>query len=174
MQFDLSHDLPWPAELVFRTHRDRPMRLAAYLPRVDRIERLWEGGTPDRVEHRNRWVVPVSGMPGLVQAVWPHEAFSWTEHALWVPRELELHWRQVPDLHPEAVTAQGVIRYEDEDDETVVWVDGTFELHLDRLDRVPPALAAHGADLERVLFELLRPNFRMLMDGLDRLLGDEI
>ena len=175
MRFDLSHELAWPARLVFETWRDRPGRLAAYLPRVDRIERLNTVETETSVLHESRWVVPTSALPALVQPLWRHDSFSWTEHATWDAEALEMHWRQVPDRYGQAVHAEGCFRFEDDDDETVVWVEGSFELHLDRLERQPPGLGALRPDtLERALFEVLRPNFRMLVDGVGQLLDDEV
>ena len=175
MRFDLSHEVAWPARLVFETWRDRPGRLAAYLPRVDRIERLSTSQTSSGQVLQSRWVVPTSALPSLVQPLWRHETFSWTEHATWDAEALEMHWRQVPDRFGEAVHAEGSFRFDDDDDETIVWVEGHFELRLERLERRPPALGTIGADtLERALFEVLRPNFRMLVEGVSQLLDDEL
>ncbi len=173
MRFSLTCEIPWQPELVFRALRDEMPRVSLWLPRLDSVSGVKREDHGGIVTQTRAWRVRRDALPAIAQALTSRESIGWLDHTEWDAGRLEARWSNVPDDWPEAVTAQGLFRFEDDHDETVFTCEGELALHPAKLPRLPPGLAEKSLPaLERFAFEAARPHFEELARAVGRFLEE--
>lgn len=173
MKFNLTDEIPFEREVVFATHRDKLVELVPYLSNVDDItvrERVEEG---DVVRLVNDWSGSSSDVPAVMKSLVKPEHLTWTDRAVWDRSKWRAEWEITLNALPDAVSARGTTSFIDEDDETIVRIEGEFVIHPDRIPAVPGFVArAAAAPIERFVVSLLQPNMRRSNQAVQQYLED--
>lgn len=161
MKFNLVDEVPWPRDVVFRTHRDKLVELVPYLGNVDSVEireRREEGPV---VRLLNHWSGSSSDVPAVIRPVLKPELLTWVDRATWDQSKWRCDWDITLNALPDAVTARGYNLFKDEGDATVIQIQGEFIVHPDRIPGVPTLVAKTAQSaVERFVVGLLQPNLR--------------
>lgn len=166
----VEREIGWPVEPVLAALRDRPERLAAYLPHIDRVEQVSRADGP-AVETVRRWWLLRDALPAPLRAVVTQPALAFTERVVWAtPASFEI----APPVVPDAVDLRGTLALTAEDLDTLVVVRAELTLRPDRV-ALPPALADMGARaLEDLVASVARGNLTDLCRAVEAMLDDEI
>lgn len=173
MKFNLVDEIPYPRDLVFRTHRDKLVELVPYLANVDRVEVREREEQGDIVRLLNLWSGSSSDVPAIIRPIVKPELLTWVDKAVWDRGRWRCDWDITLNALPDAVTAKGYNLFQDEGDETVIQIQGEFTVHPDRIPGVPAMVArtAQGA-IERFVIGLLEPNMRLSNRAVEQYLDD--
>lgn len=173
MKFSLVDEIPFPRELVFRTHRDALEELVPYLPNVTSVvteSRIEEG---DIVKLVNLWTGASDDVPGPVRPMLKAEHLTWVDRATWDRARWRVDWALTINALPEAVAAHGFNTFLEENGETVIQMNGEFVIHPDRIPGVPSFVArAATPALERFVIGLLQPNLRRSNQAVQQYIED--
>lgn len=173
MKFTLVDEIPWPRDVVFRTHRDKLPELVPYLANVDAVEvreRMEDG---DVVRLLNHWSGSSDDVPALIRPVLKPELLTWVDRAVWDQGRWRCDWNITLNALPDAITAKGYNLFQDEGDETVIQIQGEFTVHPDRIPGVPTLLARKAQSaIERFVVGLLEPNLRLSNRAVEQYLED--
>ena len=166
MKFSLVDEIPYPRERVFRTHRDSLLDLVSYLPNVEGVDITSREVDGDVVRLVNHWTGASSDVPRMLRPIIKPELLTWIDRASWDQGRWRCDWQITLNAIPEAVTARGYNVFLDEDDETVIQMQGEFIIHPDRIRGVPTLVARRAAPaLERFVVGLLQPNMRQINEA---------
>jgi hypothetical protein len=169
---DLSADarLPFPRAVVFEAYRDRLPELVAFLPNVRAIEVRSRKEEPPVTELVNVWHGG-GEIPAAARAFLSEAMLSWTDHARWDQSAWTCSWRVEAHVFTEAVQCQGLNRFLEDGEETVLQIRGSLTIAPDRLKGVPRLLASSVAKTaEELLGGKIRPNLVEVSGGLRRYL----
>lgn len=174
MKFNLTDEIAFPREEVFRTHRDCLVELIDYLPNVDEVvieSREVEG---DVVKLLNRWKGASSDVPAPLRPVIKPDMLGWLDKATWDQSRYRCDWEITLTALPEAVTAKGFNLFLEEGDETVIQMSGEFVIHPEKVPGMPAFMAKRLAPtLEKFVVGLLQPNLKRSNKAVEEYLEDQ-
>ena len=162
MRFTITDELPYPRDLVFKTHRDKLQELVEYLPNIESVEckSRKENGPITKLE--NFWTGTTSDVPAVLRPIIKAQYLTWTDFAEWDEENHRCSWNIVLGVLPNSVTARGVNIFREEGDETIVDITGEFIVHPNNIPHVPNFVAKKATPaIEKFVVSLLKPNLRM-------------
>lgn len=161
MRFSVTERIGFPRDRVFAVYRDE---LADLLPgrgtvaSIETLELRREGAFVHSVK---RWTGATRGVPGLIVNAFPSGAFQWRDTSTWDPATFEVRWAHRHERWTEAMRSEGINRFEEDDGETLVHIEGDLVLHPERVPGVPETVAtAVRPTLERFLVGQVRSTLR--------------
>lgn len=173
MKFSLVDELPYPREVVFRTHRDKLVEMVPYLPNVKSVvveSRIVEGPVVKLV---NLWAGTTDDVPAVIRPLVKPELLTWVDRATWDESKWRVEWDIQLSALSDAITARGSNTFREEDGETVIHMQGEFIIHPDRVPGVPGFVARAAAPaLERFVVGLLQPNLRKTNESVKQYIRD--
>lgn len=173
MRYQLTAEIPWPPADAYRVMRDEMHRVALWLPRLDGVHTVARELRGADVVQTRAWRVTRDALPAIAQALTSRTSLGWRDESVWREADLSCAWTNIPEDWPEAVTAKGVFRFEEERGDTVLVVEGELVLHPSKLPKLPPGLAEKSLPaLERFAFEAARPHFEELARAVARYLEE--
>lgn len=161
MRFSVTERIAFSRDRVFTIYRDE---LAVLLPgrgSVATIETLEVRREGAQVHSVKRWTAATHGVPASIVNTFPAGAFQWRDTSTWDEATWEVRWAHRHERWAEAMRAEGTNRFEDDDGETLVHLEGDLRLHPERVPGVPDGIGrALTPTLERLLVGQLRTTLR--------------
>lgn len=170
MRLDVSVEIPYPREEVFKVYRDKLPDLVPYLPNVRGIvvqSRSDEGPTTKLL---NRWKGG-GEIPGVVRKFLSEDLLEWDDHATWHLDQFTCDWRTVVPAFKDAVDSSGMNRYEDLGGRTRVVITGQLNVDAGKVKGVPRLLAGTVSPaIEAFLVNAIKPNLVAVSKGVEKFL----
>jgi hypothetical protein len=160
---------------------ERMEDIVPFLPNIAAIETL------EKRKQRNgtwrivrRWRAKAEQVPSLVRPFLAEELLQWLDHALWVPAEYKVEWRQEPEYRPAAglYECHGTNFFlpdeQDPEQTSCVRITGSLRVYPEKLPGVPAFLARRVApQVEKFIVHLIEPNLAELARGLEAYLDQQ-
>lgn len=161
MRFAVTERIACPRDRVFEVYRDRLVDLLPGRGSVARIETLELGVEGPLLHSVKRWTGATHGVPAALVNAFPADAFQWRDTSTWDAETFEVRWSHRHERWNDALRAEGTNRFEDDDGETLVHLEGDLSTHPERVPGVPNAVAAAVRPaLERYLVGQVRSTLR--------------
>jgi hypothetical protein len=181
MEFAKESRVRYPAPLLLETMIERMEAIVPFLPNIEAIETLEKKKRRDGCwEILRRWHAKVDRVPAVVRPFLSEEMYQWFDHALWVPREYKVEWRQEPvyraasNLYECHGTNFFLPAPEDSEHTSCVRITGSLQVYPERLPGVPAFLARRVApQVEAFLIRMIEPNLTELAKGLEEYLDSQ-
>jgi hypothetical protein len=163
-----------PADLLWRTVRDRMPALAARLDDIERVKVLERQDLRDgTVRLVNEWrAKPLAGVP--LKAIIGASSIVWLDHAEWNPASRICRWRIEPRFLPGQLQCHGSTTYEPAmgGRGSRILFEGQFELTLKR-HSVASTVMSHALPLvESIVTVMIPKNFRRTVDAATTMLEE--
>ena len=171
MRLDLSLDLPYSREDVFRVYRDHLPDLVPYLPSVRSIEvtsRAEEGKVLKLVNH---WKGG-GDIPSAARRFISEDLLEWDDYATWDGERFTTQWKTVVPALKDAVDAGGLNTYEPiTHTSTRYQISGEIKVDASKIRGVPRFLAGTAGPLiESFLVASIKPNLVAVARGVEKFL----
>ncbi len=173
MKFQVVDQIAYSRDLVFPTYRDRLLEFVEYLPNVDEVDIRSRADDGDVVSFENWWTGTSDDVPRVLRGLLKPDMLVWIDRAKWDEGAYRCDWRITLRALPDAVTAKGYNLFFDEDDQTIIQINGEFIVHPDKLRGVPSFVARKAAPtVEKFVVGLLEPNLRQSNRAVEQYLDD--
>ncbi|NOY28449.1 MAG: hypothetical protein GXP62_21540 [Oligoflexia bacterium] len=174
MRFTLTHEIPFPRDLVWTTIRDRQDDLLAYLPNVDRIELIEHQDLGQVQRFVKRWVGSSDDIPAVLRPMVKPDLIQWIDHASWDQSRWLVEWWHETGVLRGGMTSKGTNRYEADGDITLITFEGDLKIHPEAFTFLPQVIARRAAPvLERFIIGRLKPNLRATNEAVSRFMEDQ-
>lgn len=171
MRLEVSAEIPFPRDVVFKTYRDKLADLVPYLPNVRGItvvSRTDEGAVTKLL---NRWKGG-GDIPGVVRKFLSEELLEWDDHATWNQDNYTCDWRTVVPSFKDAVDSSGHNTYEDLGNRTRLIIAGHLNVDAAKVRGVPRLLASTVSPaIEAFLVGAIKPNLVAVSKGVEKYLA---
>ncbi|MCX8071014.1 MAG: hypothetical protein N3C12_00995 [Candidatus Binatia bacterium] len=179
MEFFRETKVHHPAARLLEVMIERMEDIVPFLPNIAAIETLSAKKHRDGTwEIARRWEAKAEQVPKLVQPFLSRELLQWLDHALWVPKEYKVEWRQEPVYRAAAdlYTCHGTNFFLPQPDaperESLVRITGSLSVFPEKLPGVPAFVARRVApQVERFIVRMIEPNLVELAAGLEAYLS---
>jgi hypothetical protein len=170
MRIDVSTEIPFPREQVFKVYRDKLPDLLPYLPNVRGINvvtRTEEGAV---VKLLNRWKGG-GDIPSAVRKFLSEDLLEWDDHAEWNQTEWTCAWKTVVPAFKDAVESSGKNRFEAVGEKTRLTIAGDLKVDAAKVKGVPRLLAGGISPvIEAFLVNAIKPNLIATAKGVEKYL----
>ncbi|MBL8923902.1 MAG: hypothetical protein JNJ54_33915 [Myxococcaceae bacterium] len=173
MRLDVSVDIPFSREKVFKAYRDDLPKLVPYLENVRAItvtSRTEEGPVVKLV---NRWKGG-GEIPSVVRKVVSEDLMEWDDLATWNEAEFTCQWKTIVPAFREALDAQGTNTFVSTGENSMRFtIRGDLKVDASKIKAVPRLLAGTiGPAVESFLVGRIQPNFLTVAKGVERWLRE--
>lgn len=173
MRLDVSVDIPFPRERVFKAYRDDLPKLVPYLENVRAIivnDRVEEGPIVKLV---NRWKGG-GEIPSVVRKFLSEDLLEWDDHATWNETAFTCQWKTIVPSFREALDATGTNTFTALSDTSMRFsIRGELKVDASKVKGVPRLLAGTvGPAVESFLVGRIQPNFLAVAKGVERWLRE--
>lgn len=170
MRLEVSTEIPFPRELVFRTYRDKLPELVPYLPNVRGIAVVSRADEGQVTKLLNRWKGG-GDIPGAVRKFLSEDLLEWDDHAEWNEADFTCAWRTVVPAFKDAVDSSGKNRFEDLGGRTRLTIAGDLKVDAGKVKGVPRLLAGTVSPvIEAFLVGAIKPNLIATSKGVEKFL----
>lgn len=169
---DLSADarIPFARDIVFAAYRDKTQDLTPYLPNVRKIEVKSRKDNPPITELVNIWHGG-GEIPAAARAFLSESMLSWTDHARWDADAYTCAWRVEAHAFTEAITCQGLNRFVEDGQGTILQIRGSLSIDPAKIKGVPRLLAGSVSKMaEELLGGKIKPNLVEVSVGIQKYL----
>lgn len=161
MKFTVIDEIPFPAEEVFKTHRDKLPEMVEQMPNVEKIVVESREEDDEKVHLVNIWHAAETEVPAVARPFIKRELLSWVDRATWDEDELTVEWNIELGFLPEAITCRGFNEFEEFDGVTRVTMEGELIVDANKIPGIPRMLAKKvGQVVEKFVVGLIEPNLR--------------
>lgn len=161
MKFTVIDEIPFPAEQVFKTHRDKLPEMVEQMPNVDEIVVDSREEDGELVHLVNTWHAAETEVPAVARPFIKRELLSWIDRATWDADELTVEWDIELGFLPGAITCRGFNQFEEFDGITRVTMEGELIVDATKIPGIPRILSKKvGQVVEKFVVGLVEPNLR--------------
>ncbi len=171
MRLDVSAELAFPREQVFKTYRDKLAELVPYLPNVRGINVVSRTDEGQVTKLLNRWKGG-GDIPSVVRKFLSEDLLEWDDHAEWNEAEFTCAWKTVVPAFKDAVDSSGKNRFEDlGNGRTRLIISGDLKVDAAKVKGVPRLLAGTVSPaIESFLIGAIKPNLVATAKGVEKFL----
>lgn len=173
MRLDVSVEIPFPRERVFKAYRDDLPKLVSYLENVRAITVTSRADEGQLVKLVNRWKGG-GEIPSVVRKFLSEDLLEWDDIATWNESDFTCQWRTVVPSFKDAVDATGNNTFVAVSDTSMRFtIRGELKVDAAKVRGVPRLLAGTvGPAIESFLVARIQPNFLTVAKGVERWLRD--
>jgi hypothetical protein len=172
MRLDVSTDIAFPRDQVFKVYRDKLPDLVPYLPNVRGINVVSRNEEGHLVKLLNRWKGG-GDIPSTVRKFLSEDLLEWDDHAEWNETEWTCAWRTVVPAFKDAVDSSGKNRFEDLGGKTRIVIAGDLKVDAAKVKGVPRLLAGGISPvIEAFLVGAIKPNLIATAKGVEKYLQE--
>ena len=173
MRLDVSVDIPFSREQVFKAYRDDLPKLVPYLENVRAITVVSRTEEGPLVKLVNRWKGG-GEIPSVVRKVVSEDLMEWDDLATWNANEFTCQWKTIVPAFKEALDAQGTNTFTVVSDTSMRFtIRGELKVDAAKVRGVPRLLAGTiGPAVESFLVGRIQPNFLTVAKGVERWLRE--
>jgi hypothetical protein len=173
MKLYTEDTVAFPREDVYQAQRDDMVKLAAYLPNIERIEVLKREEVEGGVKLLNLWKAAAGEVPAVIRPFVKPEMMQWKDDARWYNDRFSCDWRLELGFFTEQVDIRGATRFEALGaDRCKVIIDGELKVDANNLPGVPRLLAGKiVGEVEKFVVKMITPNLTSVNRGLERYLA---
>lgn len=171
---EITDEVAYQREDVFKTFRDELTELVPYLPDVKAIEVKERNKVDDNtMKVVNLWEAQADDIPRLARSFIKPDMLKWTDYATWRQDAWECDWTMEVGFLQDAVTCEGTTRYrESGDGKTKIEIDGTLKVDAKEIPGVPKLGAGKVGDVvENFVVKLITPNLTKVNRGIEQYLA---
>jgi hypothetical protein len=171
MRLDVSTDLAFPREQVFKTYRDKLVELVPYLPNIRGIAVVTRADDGPKSKMLNRWKGG-GDIPALVRKFLSEDLLEWDDHADWDESNFTCAWRTIVPAFKDAVDSSGINHFEDlGNGRTRLTISGDLKVDASKVKGVPRLLAGTVSPaIESFLIGAIKPNLAATSKGVEKFL----
>lgn len=171
MRLDVSAELAFPRDQVFKTYRDKLPELVPYLPNVRGITVVSRADEGQVTKLLNRWKGG-GDIPATVRKFLSEDLLEWDDHAEWNEGEWTCAWKTIVPAFKDAVESSGKNRFEDlGGGKTRLIISGDLKVDAAKVKGVPRLLAgAVSPAIEAFLVGAIKPNLVATAKGVEKFL----
>jgi hypothetical protein len=157
--------IPFPRSLVYATYRDRLMEVVPYMPNIRQVVAKSRVQAGAQTETMNEWHGG-GDIPAAARAILNESMLSWTESAIWNETDFTTHWRIKTHAYTNAVSCNGLNRFLETRDGTIIESNGELKIDSRQIKEVPSFLAGMvGGVVEDFLGKKIEPNLVQMSEG---------
>lgn len=173
MRLDVSVDIPFSREQVFKAYRDDLPKLVPYLENVRAISVVSRTEEGPLVKLVNRWKGG-GEIPSVVRKVVSEDLMEWDDLATWNANDFTCQWKTIVPAFKEALDAQGTNTFTVVSDTSMRFtIRGELKVDAAKVRGVPRLLAGTiGPAVESFLVGRIQPNFLTVAKGVERWLRE--
>ncbi|MBE2248710.1 MAG: hypothetical protein IAE78_04105 [Myxococcus sp.] len=173
MRLEISVDIPFPREQVFKAYRDELPNLVPYLENVRAITVTSRTEDGPLVKYVNRWKGG-GEIPSVVRKVVSEDLMEWDDLATWNEQDFTCQWQTVVPAFKEALDARGTNTFTALSDTSMRFsIRGELKVDASKVRGVPRLLAGTiGPAIESFLVGRIQPNFLTVARGVERWLRE--
>lgn len=173
MRLDVSVDIPFSREQVFKAYRDDLPKLVPYLENVRAITVTSRSDEGPIVKLVNRWKGG-GEIPSVVRKVVSEDLMEWDDLATWNETDFTCQWKTVVPAFKEALDATGTNTFTAVGDKAMRFtIRGELKVDAAKVRGVPRLLAGTiGPAIESFLVGRIQPNFLTVAKGVERWLRE--
>ncbi|MDP1917210.1 MAG: hypothetical protein Q8L14_13295 [Myxococcales bacterium] len=173
MRLDVSVDIPFSREQVFKAYRDDLPKLVPYLENVRAITVTSRTEEGPLVKLVNRWKGG-GEIPSVVRKVVSEDLMEWDDLATWNANEFTCQWKTIVPAFKDALDAQGTNTFTVVSDTSMRFtIRGELKVDAAKVRGVPRLLAGTiGPAVESFLVGRIQPNFLTVAKGVERWLRE--
>lgn len=173
MRLDVSVDIPFSREQVFKAYRDDLPKLVPYLENVRAITVTSRTEEGPLVKLVNRWKGG-GEIPSVVRKVVSEDLMEWDDLATWNANDFTCQWKTIVPAFKDALDAQGANTFTVVSDTSMRFtIRGDLKVDAAKVRGVPRLLAGTiGPAVESFLVGRIQPNFLTVAKGVERWLRE--
>ena len=176
MKINVKDEFPFPADVVFRTFRDRMDEYVEYTPNITDIQiKEREEVDEKTVRMRCDWG-GMGQIPKIVRSILKPEMLRWEDWQTWDAEEMTNSWVIKPFYFREFVNCEGVWKFVQKGEEaTEVVCRGVFEVKIEKFPPFPDRLVKRASPaIEKFIGGYLKPNMMSTFRAIKKFIREDM
>ena len=176
MKIQVRDEFPFPAEVVFKTFRDRMDEYVKHTPNITDIKIKSREQVSDTVLTMQCDWGGMGQIPDLVRKILKPEMLRWEDWQTWDETSLTNEWVIRPYYFREFVTCHGVWTYEPQGEyKCLVRCDGVFEVNITEFPPFPKWLVQKASPMvEKVIGGYIPSNMKQTFRAIKKFIAADM